>query len=70
MSPALKSITKKWRRATHFARRLVNDRRGVAAIEFAMIVPIMLVLFFGTVEFSSGIAAERKVSLMARTLWI
>ena len=68
MSPALKSITKKWRRATHFARTLVNDRRGVAAIEFAMIVPIMLVLFFGTVEFSSGIAAERKVSLMARTL--
>jgi Flp pilus assembly protein TadG len=68
MSRALKSITRKWRRATHFARRLVNDRRGVAAIEFAMIVPIMLVLFFGTVEFSSGIAAERKVSLMARTL--
>jgi Flp pilus assembly protein TadG len=68
MNPALKSITRKWRRARHFARRLVNDRRGVAAIEFAMIVPIMLVLFFGTVEFSSGVAADRKVSLMARTL--
>jgi Flp pilus assembly protein TadG len=68
MSPALKSITRKWRRATHFARRLVNDRRGVAAIEFAMIVPIMLVLFFGTVELSSGVAADRKVSLVARTL--
>jgi Flp pilus assembly protein TadG len=68
MSPALKSMRKTWRRARHFARRLVSDRRGVAAIEFAMIVPIMLVLFFGTVEFSSGIAANRKVSLMARTL--
>jgi Flp pilus assembly protein TadG len=68
MSPALKSITRKWRRARHFALRLVGDRRGVAAIEFAMIVPIMLVLFFGTVEFSSGVAASRKVSLMARTL--
>jgi Flp pilus assembly protein TadG len=68
MSPALKSVTRKWRWARHFARRLVNDRRGVAAIEFAMIVPIMLVLFFGTVEFSSGVAANRKVSLMARTL--
>jgi Flp pilus assembly protein TadG len=68
MRPALKSITRKWHRARHFARRLVNDRRGVAAIEFAMIVPIMLVLFFGTVEFSSGVAADRKVSLMARTL--
>jgi Flp pilus assembly protein TadG len=68
MSPALKSITRKCRRARHFALRLVNDRRGVAAIEFAMIVPIMLVLFFGTVELSSGVAASRKVSLMARTL--
>jgi Flp pilus assembly protein TadG len=68
MSPVLKSITGKWRRAGHFARRLVNDRRGVAAIEFAMIVPIMLVLFFGTVELSSGVAASRKVSLTARTL--
>ncbi len=28
----------------------------------------MLVLFFGTVEFSSGIAVDRKVTLMARTL--
>jgi len=68
MSPALKSITGTWHRARHFARRLIHDRRGVAAIEFAMIVPIMLVLFFGTVEFSSGIAANRKVSLMAKTL--
>ncbi len=28
----------------------------------------MLVLFFGTVEFSSGVAVDRKVTLMARTL--
>jgi Flp pilus assembly protein TadG len=68
MSAALKSMRKTWRRARHFARRLVGDRRGVAAIEFAMIVPIMLVLFFGTVELSSGVAADRKVSLVARTL--
>ena len=37
-------------------------------IEFAMIVPMMLVLFFGTVEFSSGVAVDRKVTLVARTL--
>ena len=40
----------------------------IAAIEFALIVPLMLVLFFGTVEFSSGVAVDRKVTLMARTL--
>ena len=50
------------------ARKLLADRRGVAAIEFAMLVPIMLVMFFGTIEFSVGVAANRKVSLMAQTL--
>ena len=44
------------------------DRSGIAATEFAVIVPIMLVMFFGTVEFSSGVAVDRKVTLMARTL--
>jgi Flp pilus assembly protein TadG len=53
-------------------RRLVRDWtadcRGLAATEFAFIVPLMLVLFFGTVEFCSGIAVDRKVTLMAKTL--
>jgi Flp pilus assembly protein TadG len=61
-------ISKMWRRAIRSALELKADRRGVAAIEFAMIVPIMLVLFFGTVEFSSGVAVDRKVTLTARTL--
>ena len=47
---------------------LADDCRGIAATEFAMIVPIMLVLFFGVVEISSGVAVDRKVTLMARTL--
>lgn len=48
--------------------RLRHDSRGVAATEFAMIVPMMLVMFFGTVEVSSGVAVNRKVTLVARTL--
>jgi Flp pilus assembly protein TadG len=68
ISRALKSMARKSRRLQLLARKLLADRRGVAAIEFAMLVPIMLVLFFGTVEFSVGVAANRKVSLMAQTL--
>ncbi|MES5485274.1 pilus assembly protein [Bradyrhizobium sp. INPA03-11B] len=45
---------------------LARDRRGLAAVEFAFIMPLMLVMFFGTVEFSSGVAVDRKVTLMAR----
>jgi len=47
---------------------LRRDASGNAAVEFAMVVPIMLTLFFGVVEFSSGIAVDRKVTLVARTL--
>jgi Flp pilus assembly protein TadG len=49
-------------------RALRRDSRGVAAIEFAMIVPLMLVMLFGTIEVSSGVAVKRKVTLVARTL--
>jgi Flp pilus assembly protein TadG len=48
--------------------RMFADRRGLAAIEFAFIMPVMLVMFFGTVEFSSGVAVDRKITLVARTL--
>jgi Flp pilus assembly protein TadG len=41
---------------------------GLAAVEFAMIIPIMAVLFVGTYEFSAGVAIDRKVTIMARTL--
>jgi Flp pilus assembly protein TadG len=50
------------------ARSFLKDCRGIAAVEFAFIVPLMLVLFFGAVEFSQGIGANRKVTIMARTL--
>jgi Flp pilus assembly protein TadG len=55
-------------RARNYAVNLALDCRGIAATEFAVIVPIMLVMFFGTVEFSSGVAVDRKVTLVARTV--
>ncbi|KJC48075.1 pilus assembly protein TadG [Bradyrhizobium sp. LTSP849] len=56
-------------RATRLsAHDFLADGSGLAATEFAVIVPLMLVMFFGTVEFSSGVAIDRKVTLMARTL--
>lgn len=64
MSP-IKKIS---RRARGLLRGLSNDCSGVAAIEFAVIVPVMLLMFFGVVEFSSGVAVDRKVTLVARTL--
>jgi Flp pilus assembly protein TadG len=64
----MKPISMMWLRARFFVVNLIEDCRGMAATEFAIIVPMMLVMFFGTVEFSSGIAVDRKVTLLARTL--
>jgi len=61
-------MTTIWLRMCRPARELLGDRRGVAAVEFAMVVPLMLVLLFGTYELSSAVAVDRKVTLMARTL--
>ena len=62
------SMSKLWYRARASALDLIRDRSGLAAIEFAMLVPIMLVMFFGVVELSSGVAVDRNVMLVARTL--
>jgi Flp pilus assembly protein TadG len=64
----MKSISKIWLSARLSVRDLIADKSGIAAIEFAMIVPIMLLMFFGTLEFSSAVAVDRKVTLIARTL--
>ncbi|MGV3634671.1 MAG: TadE/TadG family type IV pilus assembly protein [Pseudorhodoplanes sp.] len=52
------------RRLSEFAR----DKRGVSAVEFAMLLPLMLTLYLGGVEVSQGISIDRKVTLTARTV--
>jgi Flp pilus assembly protein TadG len=49
-------------------RALLNDRSGLAAVEFAFVFPIMVVMYFGVVELSSAIAVDRKATQVARTL--
>lgn len=61
-------MQKTWARARRLCAASMNDCSGLASIEFAMILPLMLVMFFGTLEFSTGIAVDRKVTLVARTL--
>jgi Flp pilus assembly protein TadG len=68
MAGQMSLMSRTWFRMRRSALGLSGDTRGVAAIEFAIVVPLMLVMFFGTVEFSSGVAVDRKVTLMARAL--
>ena len=62
------TITPELLRARSLAAALFKSNSGIAAVEFAMTLPIMLVLFFGTVEMSNAVAVYRKVTLMAHTL--
>jgi Flp pilus assembly protein TadG len=43
------------------ARQLFTDRRGVAALEFALIAPLLLCLYFVTMEAAQGIEVNKKV---------
>ena len=46
----------------------IADARGLSAVEFALLLPLMLTLYLGSVEVSNGVAADRKVSITARTV--
>jgi Flp pilus assembly pilin Flp len=48
--------------------RFRGDRRGVSAVEFALLAPLMITLYVGCVEVSDGVNADRKVSLIAAAL--
>jgi Flp pilus assembly protein TadG len=52
-------------------QRLVSfgrDRRGISAVEFAMLLPLMVTMYLGVVEVSQGVAVDRKVTLTTRTM--
>lgn len=49
-------------------RALVADRRGVALVEFALCLPIMLMLFLGGFQLSQASACQRRVTVTARAV--
>jgi Flp pilus assembly protein TadG len=49
-------------------RGAVADHRGVAAVEFALIAPLLILLYFGLSELASGITAARHANQSASSL--
>jgi Flp pilus assembly protein TadG len=53
---------------TQALSRFSTDRRGVAAVEFALIAPLMVTMYFGVAELTEGLMTSRKVSAVASTI--
>lgn len=51
-----------------FLARFGQDRSGLSAIEFALIVPVMLISLIGAIEVSNGMLADRKVTQTVSTV--
>jgi Flp pilus assembly protein TadG len=65
MIGAIHSVTRRLRRRVG---QLAGDEQGISAVEFALLLPLMVALYLGVVEISQAIGASRKVTLTTRTV--
>jgi hypothetical protein len=52
----LRAVARRW------ALGFGEDRRGIAALEFALLAPILIVLYFGMAELVQAMIVQRRVS--------
>lgn len=55
-------------RPLNLITRLAGDRKGVSAVEFALIAPLLITLYVGTVQVTLGLSADRKLTTAASTI--
>jgi Flp pilus assembly protein TadG len=68
MSAVIKTAVVNTRSMMRRIEDFAGDRSGVSAVEFALLLPMMMTLYLGSVEASQGIAANRKVTLATHAL--
>jgi len=52
---------------THL-RKFIYDRKGLAALEFALIAPFLLLLYFGVVDLANWYMSHRRLVLAGSTM--
>lgn len=63
-----KIFSRSGRRTGASLRRFRAEVAGVAAIEFAFLAPLMLLMYVGTIEVSAAVTVNRKLSRVASTI--
>lgn len=58
----------RYNRVSWLARRFRDEVEAVAAIEFAFLAPLMLLMYVGTIEISGAVSANRKLSRVSSTV--
>ncbi len=46
----------------------ISDRRGMALVEFALLLPVMLTLFLGGYQLTQASSCQRRVTIVARAI--
>jgi len=49
-------------------RTFGSQDRGIAAVEFALILPFMMLLYIGSIELSSAVSVDKRVAVAAGAL--
>jgi Flp pilus assembly protein TadG len=49
-------------------RRFLVSTEGIAAVEFAILLPLLLLILFGTIEFGTAIVIKNKLRTVASTV--
>jgi Flp pilus assembly pilin Flp len=53
----MSEITKK---TSASGRRFAGDKRGIAAVEFSLIVPVLFIMFIGVIEVTRAVSIDRR----------
>ncbi len=65
---SLTGIRARWcGRAPRWLFRALPDRRGVSAVEFALIAPVVIALYVGAIELGNALTINRRTSEVAST---
>ncbi|MEG6508447.1 TadE/TadG family type IV pilus assembly protein [Methyloligella sp. 2.7D] len=54
-----------WTKLRAWLRRPIEEEDGVAAVEFAIILPLMIVLFFGALQANDALTIHRRIDQIA-----
>lgn len=65
---AKKILSRASHKVLYFGKQLSSNVKGVAALEFAMIVPMLFMMLIGTFEFGTALTVDRRVSKISSSI--